>query len=193
MVWLHPFLYEVAASNVRLICEPVIQLSENGAIENPINSNARIFLCNENVYWKLASNNWRCCGRFSGNSLMSTRFASCGHSWAHTSRQCLWFVDQAAIASLINNNQFLARSCEQKNCIQTQGTCREWRQYYLPRKCKRSLAIDKLVCILSCKRCARSQTSPRPPQQSTAIPYSNSRMPFRYSSIATSFWPMRLE
>lgn len=58
-----------------------------------------------------------------------------------------------------------------------------------PRKCSRSRAIDKLVCILSCSRCARSQTSPRPLQQSTAIPRSNSMIPFRYSSMAISFWP----
>ena len=61
----------------------------------------------------------------------------------------------------------------------------------LPRKCKRSLAIERFVCILSCNRCARSHTSPRPLQQSTAMPSSNSLIPLRYNSMANSLWPKK--
>lgn len=59
----------------------------------------------------------------------------------------------------------------------------------IPRKWSLSFAIPRLVFILSCNRCALCQASPRPPQQSTAIPRSNSYMPFLYSSMASSFWP----
>lgn len=61
----------------------------------------------------------------------------------------------------------------------------------LPKKCKRSLAIERLVCIFSWRRCARSHTSPRPLQQSTAIPSSSSLIPLRYNSMASSLWPRK--
>lgn len=60
-----------------------------------------------------------------------------------------------------------------------------------PKKCSRSFAIARLVCILSCSRCAFTHFSPWPCHTSMLIPRSNSNMPSLYSLMAVSFCSKR--